>query len=175
LLLSVLPASAQPLDVVARSKAVLAQLDGEMPLAGLQESVEVLRDRWGIPHIYAKNTDDLFFAQGFVVAQDRLFQIDLWRRIAVGETAEIAGAKGVEADRFARLLKYRGDMAAEWASYSPDTKQIATAFARGINRQAARRVRHPGREAGEVAAGRHSRPDGRRRHDAQLPQRGRPR
>jgi penicillin amidase len=122
-----------PEEILKQARAVLAQLDGPITLPGLKEPVEVLRDRWGVPHIYAKNADDLFFAQGFVVAQDRLFQIDLWRRTAVGETAEIAGKKALEGDRFARLLKYRGDMDAEWTSYSPDTRQIATAFTRGIN------------------------------------------
>src|SRR5438477_6201475 len=90
-------------------------------LPGLKQSVEVLRDRWGVPHIYAQNQDDLFFAQGFVSAQDRLFQIDMWRRLAVGETAEVLGKDAIEADRFARLVKYRGDMQAEWSSYSPNT------------------------------------------------------
>jgi penicillin amidase len=117
----------------ARSKTVLAQLEGELKLPGLKEPVEVLRDRWGIAHIYAKNQDDLFFAQGFVAAQDRLFQLDLWRRIGLGETAEIFGEEAIEADRFARLMLYRGDMAAEWASYAPDTQAIATSFAAGIN------------------------------------------
>ncbi len=122
-----------PEALLQKAKAVLSQLDGEVKLPGLKEPVEVLRDRWGLPHIYARNADDLFFAQGFVVAQDRLFQIDLWRRVAVGETAEIVGKKGIDADRFARLVKYRGDMKAEWDSYSPDTHQIAIAFTRGIN------------------------------------------
>jgi penicillin amidase len=116
-----------------KASAVLAQLEGEIKVAGLKEPVEVLRDPWGVPHIYARNVDDLFFAQGFVAAQDRLFQIDLWRRIGVGETAEVVGKEGLEADRFARLLKYRGDPDAEWASYSPDARPIATAFTRGIN------------------------------------------
>ena len=116
-----------------KASAVLAQLKGEIKLPGLTEPVEILRDRWGIPHIYATNADDLFFAQGFVAAQDRLFQIDLWRRMGVGETAEVVGRQGLEADRFARLLKYRGDLDAEWAAYAPDARQIATAFTRGIN------------------------------------------
>jgi penicillin amidase len=103
------------------------------PVAGLKAPVEVLRDRWGIPHIYAASADDLFFAQGFVAAQDRLFQIDLWRRQGIGETATVVGKAGVAADRFARLLKYRGDLEAEWASYGPDARQIAVAFTRGIN------------------------------------------
>ena len=116
-----------------KANAVLAQLEGAIEVPGLKEPVEVLRDRWGIPHVYAKNADDLFFAQGFVAAQDRLFQIDLWRRMGVGETAEVVGKEGLKADRFARLLKYRGDPDAEWASYAPDARQIATAFTRGIN------------------------------------------
>jgi len=125
--------NAQAEDLGQKAKAVLAQIEGEISLPGLKEPVEVLRDRWGVPHIYAKNAADLFFAQGFVAAQDRLFQLDLWRRIARGETAEIMGPQAVEADRFARLLRYRGDMDAEWASYSPDSKRIATAFTSGIN------------------------------------------
>jgi penicillin G amidase len=116
-----------------RAKAVLAQINGEIRVTGLKEPVEILRDKWGVPHIYAKNADDLFFAQGYVAAQDRMFQLDLWRRLAVGELAEVLGEDAVEADMFARLIRYRGDMASEWTSYSPDTKQIAIAFTNGIN------------------------------------------
>ncbi|MBI1900506.1 MAG: penicillin acylase family protein [Planctomycetia bacterium] len=114
-------------------RAVLAQLDGEIALPGLTQPVEVLRDRWGVPHIYAKNQHDLFFAQGFVAAQDRLFQMDVWRRLAAGETAEVLGESGIPIDRFARLVRYRGDMQAEWQSYSPDTREIAEAFSDGVN------------------------------------------
>lgn len=129
------PATAQkkPSAIIEQSKAVLATIDGDVKLPGLKESVEVVRDRWGVPHIYAKNQDDLFFAQGFVAAQDRMFQLDLWRRIGVGEMAEVVGESALEADTFARLIRYRGDMDAEWKSYSPDTKQIAIAFTNGIN------------------------------------------
>jgi penicillin amidase len=100
-------------DLHQKAKAVLSQIEGEISLPGLKEPVEILRDRWGVPHIYAKNVDDLFFAQGFVAAQDRLFQLDMWRRIAVGEMAEVMGPEAIEADRFSRLLRYRGDMDAE--------------------------------------------------------------
>lgn len=126
-------AKKSPEPVLAKAKQVLALVKGEIKLAGLKEPVEVLRDRWGIAHIYAKNTHDLFFAQGFVAAQDRLFQIDLWRRQGVGEMAEAFGPQYVEADTFARLLKFRGNMDEEWASYAPETKEIATAFTGGIN------------------------------------------
>lgn len=127
-------AAAQTADeLLAKAKSVLAPVSGELKLSGLKQPVEVLRDRWGIPHIYAQNSHDLFRAQGFVVAQDRLFQIDLWRRVGVGELAEIYGESSLEGDRFARLMLYRGDMQAEWSSYSADAREIATAFTDGIN------------------------------------------
>src|SRR6187431_1117094 len=78
-------AAETPQALLARAQGVLAQLDGEIRAPGLKEPVEVVRDKWGIPHIYARNQDDLFFAQGFVTAQDRLFQMDLWRRIGLGQ------------------------------------------------------------------------------------------
>src|SRR5262245_9149497 len=103
-----------PAELRDKARAVLAQLDDEILVPGLRERVEVLRDRWGVPHIYAKNQEDLFFAQGFVCAQDRLFQMDLWRRLARGETAELLGKDRLAGDRLARLLRYRGDLDAEW-------------------------------------------------------------
>ena len=111
----------------------LAKIEGEIRAPGLDSAVEVRRDRWGVPHIYAKTVHDLFFAQGFVAAQDRLWQIDMWRRIGEGRVAEVLGSQFLERDRFARMLKYRGDMEAEWTSYAPDTKLIATAFVEGLN------------------------------------------
>lgn len=119
--------------LLRRAQDVLAQLEGSIHINGPREEVEVLRDRWGVPHIYAKNVHDLFFAQGFVAAQDRLFQLDVWRRVAAGETAELTGPEGLERDRFARLIRYRGDTQREWHSYGPDALQTATAFTDGIN------------------------------------------
>jgi len=123
--------TASDLKRLARER--LAKIDGRIDVPGLDSTVEVRRDRWGVPHIYAKTQRDLFFAQGFVAAQDRLFQMDLWRRTGEGRLAEVLGPRFVERDRFARMLKYRGDMTAEWASYAPDTKEIATNFVRGVN------------------------------------------
>jgi penicillin amidase len=120
-------------SLLRKAGGVLARLEGDIAVTGLKEPVDVLRDRWGIAHLYARNTEDLFFAQGFVAAQDRLFQLDLWRRQAAGELAEVLGPPAVESDRFARLIRYRGDMNAEWASYAPDARSIAVAFTRGIN------------------------------------------
>jgi len=100
---------------------------------GLRQPVEVLRDRWGVPHIYARNTQDLFFAQGYMAALDRLWQIDLWRRIGTGKLAEVLGPSALGRDRIARAVQYRGDWEVEWQSYGPETKAIATAFTAGIN------------------------------------------
>jgi penicillin amidase len=96
-------------------------------------TIEILRDRWGVPHIYASTTGDLFYAQGYMAARDRLFQLDLWRRQNTGHLAEVLGPEAIPRDRLARLVRYRGDWDAEWRSYAPDAKQIATAFVEGIN------------------------------------------
>jgi len=79
------------------------------------------------------NSDDLFFAQGWITAKDRLFQIDLWRRIGGGHLAEVLGPSAVARDRVARLVRFRGDWDKEWESYSPDAKTIVVAFVNGIN------------------------------------------
>jgi penicillin amidase len=112
--------------------AATATLQAER-VPGLHARVEIIRDNWGVPHIYAANTDDLFFAQGWITAKDRLFQIDLWRRAGSGKLAEVAGPSAVGRDRIARLLRYRGDWNKEWESYAPDARQIVTAFVNGIN------------------------------------------
>ena len=105
----------------------------DIHLSGLRKPVEILRDRWGVPHIYAQNSADLFFAQGFITAQDRLFQLDLWRRIGTGKLAEVFGPSYLPRDRIARLVRYRGNWSDEWRSYSPDAHAIAIAFTSGIN------------------------------------------
>jgi penicillin amidase len=99
----------------------------------LHHPVTVFRDPWGVPHIYAEDQHDLFFAQGFVASQDRLFQMELWKRLGEGRLAEIFGPAMVERDVNARRLRYRGAMAAEYSSYSPDTREILEAFTEGIN------------------------------------------
>ena len=116
--------------ILPRQAAVASK---QLRVIGLKDSVEIIRDRWGVPHIYAKNSDDLFFAQGYITALDRLFQLDLWRRIGTGKLSEVLGTKYLKRDRIARLVRYRGDWDAEWRGYSPDAKAIATAFTIGIN------------------------------------------
>ena len=118
-----------------RDEAVkrLAQIDGTIAIPGLDSAVEVRRDRWGVPHIYARNEHDLFFAQGFVAAQDRLWQMEMWRRQAEGRLAEVLGPRAVERDRLARLFRYRGSKEAEWAAYGPNARAIVGAFVDGVN------------------------------------------
>src|SRR5262245_2071365 len=77
----------------ALARESLSQISGELVLPGLTADVEVIRDTWGVPHIYAKNIDDLFMAQGYVTAQDRLWQMEMWRRQREGRVAEILGAQ----------------------------------------------------------------------------------
>ena len=102
-------------------------------IKGLTMPVEIIKDRWGISHIYAQNQKDLFFAQGFNVARDRLFQLEIWRRQATGTLAEILGPKALKKDIGARLLKARVDMKKEMSHYHPDGEEIITSFVRGIN------------------------------------------
>lgn len=116
------------------AKASLSQISGTRGVAGLLEPVEVIRDRWGVPHIYARNTADLFFAQGYVQAQDRLWQMEVWRRYNSGHLAEVLGEEAVEHDRLLRLIQYQGPWDdAEFNFYHPEGRSIFTAFANGVN------------------------------------------
>ncbi len=102
-------------------------------LPGLTAPGEIIIDRAGIPHIYAANARDGFFLQGYAVARDRLWQIDLWRKRGLGRLSASFGAQFVAQDRAARLMLYRGEMAAEWAAYPSQAKGWTEAFAAGIN------------------------------------------
>ena len=115
------------------------------PLAvdGLREPVDLLRDRWGVNHIYAKNEDDLFFAQGYTAARDRLFQFELWRRQATGTVAEILGRKELKRDIGTRLHRFRGDLKAELNWYHPHGEAIITSYVRGVNAYIAEALRAP--------------------------------
>jgi penicillin amidase len=130
------PAARQPkpssLDTLAA--AALSQIDGELTAKGLKAPVEVVRDRWGVPHIYAQSTHDLYFAQGFVIAQDRLWQMEMWRRSAEGRLAEVLGPGAVARDRNARMLKYRGPIDdKEFTTYHPEARTIMAAYVAGVN------------------------------------------
>src|SRR5438270_134942 len=92
----------------------LPQLDGELKLAGLNGPVEIVRDRWGIPHISAHDVSDAIFGQGFCHAQDRLWQMELTRRLTSGRLSEVFGANALDVDRFQRRLGLHRAAQAEW-------------------------------------------------------------
>ncbi len=112
-------------------------------MSGLTQPVEILRDRWGINHIYAQNEPDLFFAQGYAAARDRLFQFEMWRRQATGTVAEILGRRELTRDRGARLHQFRGDLDDELNRYHPRGKAIVEAYVRGINAYVAETEANP--------------------------------
>lgn len=119
------------LNLLAR--ATVPAVRGRVPVRGTSAPVEVLRDRWGVPHIYAENEPDLFVAQGFVHAQDRMFQMELQRRVAAGRLAEAFGPLALGTDRLARTLGFRRIAELEWQAYDPRMRDILTSYARGVN------------------------------------------
>ena len=105
----------------------------KLSVKGLKEPVEMLRDEWGVNHIYANNQHDLFFAQGYAAAKDRLFQFEIWRRQATGTLSEILGERELKRDMGTRLFKFRGDMTQEMKHYHADGVEIITAYTNGVN------------------------------------------
>jgi penicillin amidase len=111
----------------------LPRKHGKIALKGLHEPVEIITDTYGIPHIYAQSEDDLYFAQGYVHAQDRLWQMEINRRISAGRIAEIAGSVALETDRFCRRLGMHRSAAADVAHLSAHTRRMLEAYAEGVN------------------------------------------
>ncbi len=110
-----------------------AQETTRLAADGLEQPVEILVDRWGISHIYAESQHDLFFAQGWNAARDRLFQLELWRRQATGTVSEILGPRELERDIGTRLFKFRRDLDQELSHYHDDGIEIIGAYVDGIN------------------------------------------
>lgn len=117
----------------AATKDSLPQLDGTIRAAGLSAPVTVRRDDHGVPHIAAATQDDLFFAQGYVTAQDRLWQMDMYRRNADGELAEVLGSSLVKHDEAQRVLGFRKQAERIYANLDPDDKRRLDDYARGVN------------------------------------------
>jgi len=109
------------------------QTGGRIVLEGLSAPVEILRDRSGVPHIYARTSNDLFFAEGFVHAQDRFWQMEFWRRISSGRLSELLGKKTLETDKFMRTLGFRQVAAREIRQLTPEARQCLDAYAAGVN------------------------------------------
>src|SRR6266850_765227 len=115
------------------TRASLPQLDGAVRLAGLSAPVTVTRDGYGVPHIRAENLNDLLFAQGYVTAQDRLWQMDMSRRFAAGELAEVLGADFIKTDREQRILSLRQVAERSAAHLSPSDRAYLESYVRGVN------------------------------------------
>lgn len=115
------------------------QTEGEVRLHGLDGEVRIYRDRYGIPHIYASTPHDLFFAQGYVHAQDRFWQMDVWRHIGAGRLAEMFGKSQVKTDAFLRTMGWARLAEEELRRSSPEAIAIMTAYAEGVNAYLAER------------------------------------
>ncbi len=120
------------LRALSRRRAA-AYRSGVLRLPGLSAPVEVLRDRWGVPHIYARTTTDLTFAQGFVHAQERLWQMDFQRRLVSGRLAEVLGEAALPADRWMRILGMRRAAEAEAAVLAGEIGAYFQSYADGVN------------------------------------------
>ncbi len=111
----------------------LPKTKGTIELPGLGRSVRVRRDRWGVPHIEAENADDLWFAEGFCHGQDRLWQMDFYRRVVCGRVSEFAGAEALPVDRLMRTLGMRRTAEQEAAALDPELRALLERFCEGVN------------------------------------------
>jgi penicillin amidase len=139
----VLPRSTSAQLARARPSSAPASDTSSVRVPGLEQPVEIIRDRWGINHIYARTEHDLFFAQGYAAAKDRLFQFEVWRRQATGTVAEWLGPRELDRDVGARLFRFRGDLDAELDHYHPRGAAIIRAFVDGINAYVTEARRNP--------------------------------
>jgi len=115
------------------ARSAVPQLDGNVSVAGISSPVDVIRDRHGVPTIDANSLDDLFFAQGYVTAQDRLWQMDIMRRFAAGDMSEIAGPALLKHDREQRILGLRNAAEKAVAALSARDRSYFEAYTRGVN------------------------------------------
>jgi penicillin amidase len=111
----------------------LPTLDGAVELSGLEGPVEVLRDRFGVPQVFAESERDLFFAQGYVHAQDRFFQMEVGRRAGQGRLSELIGGSALEFDRLSRTIGFGRIAAASEKNGPPETLEILRSYSAGVN------------------------------------------
>jgi len=115
-------------------------VQGEIQAHGLDHPVEIIRDVDGVPHVFASTSHDLFFAQGYVHAQDRFWQMDLWRHIGSGRVAEMFGESQLDTDMFLRSLDFVGLAESELESIAPEVRAILEAYSEGVNAYLAERA-----------------------------------
>lgn len=114
-------------------RAGLPDRGGRYRLPGLAAEVEIIRDRRGIPHVWAQDEGDLFFAQGFLHAQDRFWQMEVGRRTGRGTLSEVIGERALASDRLARTLGFGAQAEMEWTLLEPDVQKAFSAYAHGVN------------------------------------------
>jgi len=111
----------------------LPQIEGKLEVSGLDSPVVIVRDRWGCPHIDAQSEHDVWFAQGFCHAQDRLWQLERTRRFAHGTLSEILGEPLISIDRYYRRLGIRRTAERDWLQLNQEARDILQAFSDGVN------------------------------------------
>lgn len=111
----------------------VARVEGELTSPALSAEVKIIRDRWGIPHIFAANEKDLFFASGFVQAQDRMWQMDLLRRAGSGRLSEIFGTKTLDTDKLMRTLGLKEAVRKDFEKLTPALKDLIQSYCDGVN------------------------------------------
>jgi penicillin amidase len=121
------------------SRRVIPKTRGRVRVSGVSAPVEILRDTDGIPHIYARNMEDLYFGQGYVHAQDRYWQMEFWRRMATGRLSEVLGSAAKEPDILLRTLGYQRVAEREYAEYDTVSRRLLQAYADGVNAYTSRR------------------------------------
>lgn len=115
------------------AKKSFPQVSGELKVPGLDGPVDIYRDELGVPHIYATTPHDLFFAQGYVHAQERFWQMDFWRHQGAGRLSELLGKSTVETDAFLRTLGWERVSKAELARMDPNPRAILESYSEGVN------------------------------------------
>jgi penicillin G amidase len=118
---------------IATVRKSFPEASGRLMVSGLNGPVEVLRDSYGVPHIYADNPEDLFAAQGYVHAQDRFFEMDFRRHLAAGRLSELFGSSQFETDTYIRTLGWRRVAQQELGLLAPSTRRYLDAYAAGVN------------------------------------------
>lgn len=109
------------------------KIKGKVSVRGITSEVRIIKDNWGVPHIFAQNEKDLFFACGYIHAQERMWQMDFHRRVGFGRLSEIFGERTLEKDRFIRNLSLKKAVSKEYEKLSPGMKELLIAYADGVN------------------------------------------
>jgi penicillin G amidase len=119
----------------------LPRTEGRVSVQGISAPVEIRRDRWGVPHVYASTPEDAWFGQGYCHAQDRLWQLELYRRFAAGRLAEVGGGEALRTDRFVRTLGLRREALREETGLGDRLRAAMEAYAAGVNQAAEQQTR----------------------------------